>query len=466
MQARKLSLPALLLLLLLAYLGSAQTGAAYSVQTGTAYSVPTSFSFQGYLVDSTGAPVTTSTSAPLQMRFGLFINGTRVWYAQYSAVNVIGGSFTVNLGADNNVAVGLDPVSGTTSGTVTPITPALLSTVTDQTPVAVQIQISNGDGTYDTLTPNVPVDSSLFALRSETVGGFNQGQLAKQDSSGDILDSNGNAVISSSGTWLGILGPEQGPQGPPGTNGTNGLNGATGATGQGFDFTGVWNSDSSYKPYDVATFDGSVWVVKPAGSPDGESPEADTVDWALFAPGFSYLGKWNSTATYYANDVVLYDGSVWIVKPNRTPNGQSPEVDTVDWALFTPGFSYLGKWNSTATYYANDVVLYDGSVWIVKPTGTPNGETPEVDTADWSLFTPGFSYLGQWGSTTYYANDVVLYNGSLYIATDTIDDGDGGLPPNQDSNWAPYTQGFNPTGVYDSSATYYLGDVVFYNNSS
>ena len=273
MQAPKLSFH-LLLLVAIAFLAFARTGSAYSV--------PTSFTFQGYLVDNYGTPVTSNSNSPLAMRFGLFINGTRVWYAAYSAVNVVGGSFTVHLGADGNVAQGLDPTTGATlSNTgVTPITPSLLSSVTNHTPVEVQVEVSNGDG-YDTLSPNIPVTSALFSLRTETIGGYYEHQLAKQDESGNILDFNGDPIISSSGSWLGTGG------GPPGPAGPSGPQGDPGSNGQGFNFTGPFDSDSEYNPYDIVTYNGSSYVCIPEsdGPPvSGTTPDVNP-NWTLFAAG-------------------------------------------------------------------------------------------------------------------------------------------------------------------------------------
>ena len=66
----------------------------------------------------------------------------------------------------------------------------------------------------------------------------------------------------------------------------------------------------------------------------------------------------------------------------------------------------------------------------VQPEGSPDGENPDLDTSNWSLLAPGFSYLGTWASQVYYQNDVVYYNGSLYIAGSMINDTAGGaLPP-------------------------------------
>ena len=218
MQANRLTFHAFLFLVVATLLGSVHQSAAYSV--------PTSITFHGYLVDSFGSPVTTSTSSPLAMRFGLYLSGTRIWYAAYSEVDVVAGSFTVHLGGDAAVAQGLDPSTGNplSSGSITPITPSLVSTVTDQTPVTVQIEVSNGDG-YDVLTPQVPIASALFAIRAETVGGLDAAHLVQLDGTGNVLDSNGDPIISSSGTWLGTGG---GPTGATGATGADGVSGPQG----------------------------------------------------------------------------------------------------------------------------------------------------------------------------------------------------------------------------------------------
>jgi len=240
-----------------------------------------------------------------------------------------------------------------------------------------------------------------------------------------------------------------------------------GTNGQGFNFTGPWNPETEYNPYDVATFDGSVFIVQPNGSPDGENPDVDTGDWSVFAPGFSYRGEWTSNV-YYANDVVSYYGSLYIATDtvDDSEGGTAPPQDSSDWTLYTQGFNFTGPWSADTLYNPYDVATFDGSVFIVQPNGSPDGENPDVDTSNWSVLASGFSYLGSWGSKVYYPNDVVYYNGSLYIAGNTIDDSEGGSPPTQDSNWSIYTQGFNPTGAYNAGSTYYNGDVVFYDDSS
>jgi len=406
--------PYLLVLALLAIL-------LCSLRTASAYGVPTSFTFQGYLVDNFGSPVTTSTSsAPLPMEFGLFINGTRVWYAEYSSVNVVGGSFTVHLGADNNVAIGLDPVSGNplASGTVTPITPALLANVMSSGTVAVQVQVGNGDGTFDTLTPNVPVTSALFALRTETIGGYYQHQLAKQDNNGDILDSQGNPIISATGAWLGTGAGLPGIQGPMGATGSQGLQGNPGS-------------------------------------------------------GFQFQSNWVSGNTYNPNDVVLYYGTLYITAGGVSENGTPPPQDTSDWSLFTAGYNFAGVWSDYSNYNFDDVVNFNGSLYVALDTVYGYGDgadyvpTPAQDPGDWQLFTQGLNPTGNYSSgATYNPGDIAFYNGSAWVYLPPEDSAPSSNPPNSNPNWTQLTQGFNPTGPFNSATGYNFGDVAYYNGSS
>ncbi|HEX4085868.1 MAG TPA: hypothetical protein VHY22_13225, partial [Chthoniobacteraceae bacterium] len=333
--------PLFILLLLLTVLPGGLLQAQNASSSGT-FTVPTSIPFQAYLVDDYGTPVTTSSAAPLAMRFGIYINNTRIWYAAYSAVNVVGGSFMVDLGGDYNVATGLDPTTGTAlSGTLPlPITPGLISTFSTSSTASVQIEISNGDGGYTALSPNVPINSSMFALRADNVGGYEASQLTKTDSNGNIVDTNGDPVISSSGVWLGTGG---GPPGPTGSEGEAGPQGDQGPQGQGFTFQGPWIPGTDYSPYDVVTWQGSTWVEVYYPDSDYTPPDEDTVDWNLFAGGLDYLGQFdpNSEAGYYPNDIVTYDGQEWLCinSPECYPY-YAPNSDTTDWQVFAGGFSY------------------------------------------------------------------------------------------------------------------------------
>ena len=60
------------------------------------------------------------------------------------------------------------------------------------------------------------------------------------------------------------------------------VSGAPGAAGQGLNFRGAWVIGTAYIPYDLVTFDGSVWINILANT--GSEPDTDAgVHWSLFA---------------------------------------------------------------------------------------------------------------------------------------------------------------------------------------
>ena len=76
-----------------------------------ATSVPTHLAFQGLLKDTSGAPVTGAARA----RFGIYVGGARVWYAEYTSIVCLNGYFDISLGSAPQGGVALDPVSGDAS---------------------------------------------------------------------------------------------------------------------------------------------------------------------------------------------------------------------------------------------------------------------------------------------------------------------------------------------------------------
>ncbi|PIS10425.1 MAG: hypothetical protein COT73_09465, partial [Bdellovibrio sp. CG10_big_fil_rev_8_21_14_0_10_47_8] len=56
--------------------------------------VPQTVAFQGYLTNSTGTAITATTD----LRFGIYIDSSRVWYADYASVAFSAGRFSVALG--------------------------------------------------------------------------------------------------------------------------------------------------------------------------------------------------------------------------------------------------------------------------------------------------------------------------------------------------------------------------------
>ncbi len=75
----------------------------YAVDT-----IPQFMNFQGFLTDSAGIPLDGNHA----VRFGIYEDGTRIWYSEYNTVAIDDGFFAVRLGETSQGGVALNPVTG------------------------------------------------------------------------------------------------------------------------------------------------------------------------------------------------------------------------------------------------------------------------------------------------------------------------------------------------------------------
>jgi hypothetical protein len=120
-------------------------------------------------------------------------------------------------------------------------------------------------------------------------------------------------------------------------------------------------------------------------------------------------------------------------------------------------FDYRGAYAALTTYERNDVVTYGGNVYVYKLTTATAGNLP-TDAAFWDLMVEGFNYRGIWSSsTTYLISDLVSYGGKIYIA---LRDTEADNPVTSTSDWSVFVDGIQYEGSWASGTSYQKGDVV------
>lgn len=195
-----------------------------------AQTVPQTVAFQGYLTDTAGNALT----QPAKLRFAIYIDGARYWYAEYANVGFSGGRFSVMLGSSAQGGVALNPSSGSPiSATNLPVKPVLFSLMNSSSLVEVQTEVWNGSS-FESLSPRTPLASSVFALRAEeakTFDGYSSSAFLRWDTSGAIVSKSGVAVVDTDGNWIGSPSGLQGPAGPAGPAGVAGADGPQGIQG-------------------------------------------------------------------------------------------------------------------------------------------------------------------------------------------------------------------------------------------
>jgi len=109
--------------------------------------------------------------------------------------------------------------------------------------------------------------------------------------------------------------------------------------------------------------------------------------------GVNQRGNYSAGTAYAIRDIVQYGGSTWIAKVATTGNAPPtlPTTENTQWLLFarsgTPGVVDRGAYSAATAYEANDIVLNNGSTWIaLQPTtGNAPPTLPTESNAYWRL---------------------------------------------------------------------------------
>ena len=120
-------------------------------------------------------------------------------------------------------------------------------------------------------------------------------------------------------------------------------------------------------------------------------------EWEEEIDKFSYCGVYSSLTAYYKNNFVLasVDGINQLFICLSQPPIGTPVTDTTYWRQLTirgeQGASgitltFRYTWDSAQTYYVNDVVSYNGSVWACIVQN--NNQPPTSSSSYWQLIYP------------------------------------------------------------------------------
>jgi len=210
----------------------------------------------------------------------------------------------------------------------------------------------------------------------------------------------------------------------------------------GMDWKGAWDVGTTYAEDDTVFYDGSTYIALTAHS--GQTPpspaSAPSAYWDLVAQTGERLvwkGEWSNTTSYIVGDVVRGFPDIlnrihsYVCIADHT-NQAPPEwylAPTAYWDLLVKGgegFDWYGAWDSGITYYALEVVSYNGNIYFSLQDTNLN-QNPETATTYWELLSrkgdtgdtgaDWDQWQGAWSAGTYQILDAVEHNGSSWIAT-------------------------------------------------
>jgi len=239
---------------------------------------------------------------------------------------------------------------------------------------------------------------------------------------------------------------------------------------EGFDYKDDWAVSTRYKVNDIAKYNGLVYICiqeHTSAATIADGLEIDQAKWNVFSEGFYWRNNWSISTRYRVNDVIKYNGIVYVCNTGHTSAATTTdglEVDQAKWDKLTEGFEWTTNWSISTRYRVNDIVKYGGQLYVCN-TGHTSAATIadglEIDQAKWDYLNKGIEYKGDWASATRYkVNDFVKWGGGLWICiTNHTSTSDLGA---DESNWNQFVEALEFEDSWNVATLYQPGDIVSY----
>jgi hypothetical protein len=226
-----------------------------------------------------------------------------------------------------------------------------------------------------------------------------------------------------------------------------------------FVWKGNWATATAYVKDDIVRYGGNAFVVESAHTSGTFATDLAANRLTKIAGGTEYKGDWTTSTAYKVDDLVTYNGTVYRANQDHTAAG-SFLTDESKWNVYTKGFSYRGNWATTTTYALNDVARVGGYLYQVTDAHVSQS-TFNADSSKWTLFLQGIDFQSTWTTATLYQpGDIVKFGGYLYIAN--TEHTSSGTKINT-TNFDVLLEGQKNAGTWASSGNVYkTGDVVGY----
>jgi len=233
----------------------------------------------------------------------------------------------------------------------------------------------------------------------------------------------------------------------------------------GTSWQGDWEPEVEYAPGDVVKYGANVYICENGhvsatfDSPTFLGLEENLADWTEFATSFDFKGDWATSTRYKLSDLVRYGGYVYVCNTAHVSAATSIlglENDQANWTLFSDGIVYTGEWVTATRYRINDLIKYGGNIWIATTAHTSSNF--EADESNWEAFVEGFQFEDSWNNiSNYQIGDTVTYGGYVYVAKTN---NTNSQPTSNPDDWDVFTTGFSFQGDWTVLSSYKVGDVV------
>jgi len=231
-----------------------------------------------------------------------------------------------------------------------------------------------------------------------------------------------------------------------------------------------WAGSTVYYKDDVVTYEGQVYIcVLGHTSTNNFLTDFDIVPakWNIMSKGQVWKGEWTRSTDYALNNIVKFGPNLYICVDVHTSTADTALVLTDEnqyWELYAAGLQWKSNWATNTLFRTNDIVKYGGINYICTTSHT--SALTEVlgledDFDKWQEFSTSLDYKSEWQADyRYKKNDVVKFGAGLYIAkTHHVSAISFGI---DNLKWDVFVEGLTFENVWTSTGFYQQGDIVTY----
>ena len=234
--------------------------------------------------------------------------------------------------------------------------------------------------------------------------------------------------------------------------------------GESFYFKGAYANATWYKLNDIVSYGGKQYRTTTAHT--SSSAVLNQSNFEQYSDGITHRGDYASSTQYRLNDLVKYGGRTYRVTTEHT-SAAGGDINIVlgNFSLYSEGLAFRGDWAATTYYRLDDVVKFGSYQYKCTTAHTSGANADAFAQANFAVYSEGLQFEDSYNASTVYSKgDVVTYGGYSYVFINAEEG--AGHTPADNTYWDVITTGFNATGVYAHGTAYKTGDTVQYGGYS
>jgi len=188
---------------------------------------------------------------------------------------------------------------------------------------------------------------------------------------------------------------------------------------------------------------------------------------------FKYIwrGDWTPSTEYLRDDIVRVNGKSYVCIVTHTSTGafqneleatlpgSNPPQPYPHWIVMTSGKTFIGIWTQGTAYNLGDIVIFNGTLYLCTDSHFAGSFSSEI--GYWEIFAIGQKFVGDWQSgTTYAKGGIVKYNGNVYQCKNAHSA--GGTLENNINDWELFKEGIEYKSDWIAGDNYRKNDLVRY----